>query len=111
MATKELVIGEFALEAKRYSPDCGYCVQERSRRSGRLRYRIVGAFATTSYLNGQAYEEARHEDRYPTVVLAGKDLNVIQRLRGFANAARVKATLEEQYPISEAAATLQTSEQ
>jgi hypothetical protein len=31
--------------------------------------------------------------------------------RGFANAAQVKAVLEEQHPISEAAANPQTSEQ
>jgi hypothetical protein len=105
-----VVIGEFALEAKCYAPDNGCGVHEISRLSGRLRYRMFGVFVTTSYLNGQAYEEVRLEDRHPIVVLAGKDLIGILRQRGLANSAQVKAMLEEQYPVSEPEANLQMSQ-
>jgi hypothetical protein len=94
-----VVIGEFALEAKCYAPEHGCGVHEISRLSGRLRYRMFGVFVTTSYLNSQAYEEVRLEDRHPIVVLCGKDIVEIMRRLGYTNATQIRSLLREQYPV------------
>jgi hypothetical protein len=90
------IIGEFALEAKCYAPGHGCGVREISRLSGRLRNRMFGVFVTTSYVNAQAYEEVRLEDRHP---IAGKDIVEIIRRKGYVNSTQIKAWLRAQYPM------------
>jgi len=68
------VIGEFALEAKCFSPDTAVTVSQVSRLSGRLRGRMFGAFVTTSYIARQAYDEVRLQDRRPVLFLTGRDI-------------------------------------
>jgi hypothetical protein len=93
------VIGEFALEAKCYDPAHGCGVREIGRLAGRLRNRMFGVFVTTSYVNTQAYEEVRLEDRHPVAVIAGKDIVELIRRKGYVNSTQVKDWLQALYPI------------
>ena len=88
---------EFALEAKCYAPAHGVGVRETSRLISRLRYRQFGVLVTTSHLDAQAYGEIR-EDGHPVVVLAGRDIVDILKIRGLDSIAALRRYLEELYP-------------
>ncbi len=89
---------EFALEAKCYQPQNAVGVKETSRLISRLRNRQFGVLVTTSFLNRQAYQEIR-DDGHPVVIVSGRDIIDVLKLRGLADQARLRAWLAMDFPI------------
>lgn len=74
---------DFAMKAKCYSPDDSIGVKELSRLISRLRHRQFGVMITTSWINGQAYQEIK-DDKHPIVILSGGDTIQVLKSHGIA---------------------------
>lgn len=99
----DLILIDFALEAKCYAPQSSVGVREISRLISRLRHRNFGVLVTTSWVNSQAYKEIR-EDQHPVAIVCGSDIVEILRRRGWGTAASVKAWLNAQFPARDSTA-------
>jgi Restriction endonuclease len=91
---------DFALEAKCYGPRNGVGVREMSRLISRIRHRMFGVFVTTSYFDGQAYDEVR-TDGHPIVLINGRDIVDLLRSHGYTTSVAVQAWLAQRFPTSE----------
>lgn len=84
---------DFALEAKCYAANNAVGVREVSRLISRIKHREFGVLVTTSYVDGQAYQEVT-EDGHPVILVAAQDIVGLLRSAGLQTSAQVDAWLE-----------------
>jgi hypothetical protein len=70
-----------------------------SRLISRLRHRQFGVLVTTSFVNEQAYREIRG-DGHPVVIIAGRDVVDMLKVRGLDSLEVLHAHLRSTHPVA-----------